>query len=203
MTKTLVLLSGGIDSTVTLANAIRKGHDCTAITFDYGQTHAREINAAAAIARYYNIPHTIRNLTGVFTPDSALTATKPIPEHHAETVDATYVPARNILMLAISAAHAENTGANTIAIGANADDHAGYPDCRPMFLTAMDKATRLGTLNHIGIWTPLIGMTKEQIIRYGFELRAPLGFTWSCYRGGDQPCGNCGPCESIAKAGTL
>lgn len=194
--RTVMLLSGGIDSTVALAVAINKGHDCTAISFDYGQTHIRELDSAAFIASHYKISHTIIDLKQIFNPNSALTGATAIPELHATAPDATHVPARNLLMLSVAAAHAENTGSHNVGIGANKDDHAGYIDCRPEFIAALDRATRLGTIHSVGIWTPLIRMPKRDIIQLGNKLGAPLEITWSCYRGGKQPCGRCGACEA-------
>lgn len=197
---TVILLSGGIDSTVALAHALNTGHHCTAISFNYGQTHAKELHSARRIAAHYDIEHRILNLATVFHPVSALTGQLDIPEHHATRADATYVPARNLTMLAIAIAHAEQHNANAVAIGANADDHDGYLDCRPDFLSAMSTAAQLGTTNHISVWAPLLRMTKADILRHGLRLDAPLNMTWSCYRGGDHPCGMCGACESINAA---
>lgn len=192
----VVLLSGGIDSTVALAHSIAKGHRCHAITFNYGQTHQKEIESATTIATHYKIPQTTIDLTHLFKPKSAITGHAPIPDTHANQLDATYVPARNLLMLAVAAAHAENTGGTAVVIGANAADQNAYPDCRPAFLAAMDEATRFGTLNHVGVWMPLISMNKKQLITYGSRLQAPLHLTWSCYRSGDNQCGHCGACEA-------
>ena len=194
--KTIVLLSGGIDSTVALAHSLHENHSCEAISFDYGQTHIRELEAAADIAAHYKVVHRTISLHGAFQPISALTGQLFMPETHATELDSTYVPARNLLMLSIAIAHAENSNSRAVIIGANADDHDGYLDCRPEFINAVDRMSRLGTLNHVGVWAPFIGMTKKEIIRYGNQINAPLWMTWSCYRGGDQPCGNCGACES-------
>lgn len=194
----VILLSGGIDSTVALAHAIDQGHTCTALSFNYGQTHIRELDAAANIAAHYKIVQHVIDLTTIFSPISAITGQLHMPETHATELDSTYVPARNILMLAIAIAHAENTDSKAVVIGANADDHAGYPDCRPEFIAAADHMSRLGTLNHVGVWAPLVKMNKPQIVRLGTDLEAPLDMTWSCYRGGDAPCGRCGACEAVA-----
>ena len=198
--KIIVLLSGGIDSTVALAHAIDQGHSCQAISFDYGQTHIRELDAATKIAAYYKVVHRTINLHSAFQPTSALTGQLHMPETHATELDSTYVPARNLLMLAIAIAHAENINSQAVVIGANADDHDGYLDCRPEFINAMDRMSRLGTLNHVGVWAPFVSMTKRDIIQLGYSLNAPLRLTWSCYRGGDDPCGMCGACESINAA---
>jgi 7-cyano-7-deazaguanine synthase len=188
--KTLVLLSGGIDSTVALALAVRRG-EAQALSVDYGQTHAKELDAAALVAAHYGVRHTVQRIA---LPACALTGTGDIPDAHAEQVDATFVPGRNIVMLAHAIAEAQAHGFQAVAVGANADDNAGYPDCRPSFLRAMDEATRAGY--GVGVWAPLVRMTKQEVIKLGAQLNAPLELTWSCYRGGHVQCGRCGACES-------
>lgn len=194
----VLLLSGGIDSTVALAQAIHAGSDiAAALTFDYGQQHHREIVAAGDVAAHYKINHQIIDLRRALSVTSALTDTAiEIPEKHAEDVDATFVPGRNIVMLAVAIAYAENICAGAVIIGSNADDNAGYPDCRLEFITAIDEAARLGTTSQVGVWAPLVRMTKTDIVALGRQLDAPLQLTWSCYRGGDAQCGRCGACES-------
>jgi 7-cyano-7-deazaguanine synthase len=195
--RSLVLLSGGIDSTVALAHILNTGMRCEAVSFDYGQTHLRELDSATDIAAHYGIPHQVIDLRGALQVHSALTDPgADIPETHAVDVDATFVPGRNLVMLAAGIAFAENISAGAVVIGANADDNAGYPDCRPAFLQAADAAARLGTVNNVGVWAPLVRLTKREVIAKGQALGAPLGLTWSCYRGGDQQCGKCGACES-------
>lgn len=197
--KVVVLLSGGIDSTVLLADRVARGDDCLAVTFDYGQIHVREVDAAEKIANHLQVPWRM-----VWLPlgGSALTGQGDIPNGHAETIDATYVPGRNLVMIAIGASFAERFSASVVLIGANIEDAAGYPDCRPKFITAMDQAVSLATARGISVSAPYLSRTKAEIIARGRELEAPLSLTWSCYRGEPQPCGRCGACEARQAAMT-
>ena len=197
----IVLLSGGLDSTVLLAHLVNKSkRKIDTISFDYGQTHRKELQAAKDIAAYYNVTNRIIGM-GSLTIPSALTGSVKIPEKHAETPDATTVPCRNMIFLSIAAAVAESQGASNVYIGTNADDHNGYLDCRPMFLNAMASAIRLGTKHQIALQAPFYNKTKQQIVHKGLCLNAPMWMSWSCYRGGDEPCGRCGACESRKDAG--
>lgn len=197
--KSVVLLSGGVDSTVSLHMARQRG-DVEALTVDYGQTHFREVDAAADVADFYNVPHCVVTVDSALFGGSALTGTGAIPENHAEQPDATYVPARNSVLLALGAARAESIGANTVVIGANADDEAGYPDCRRKFIEAFRDVLQLGTINHVWVSAPLLAMTKKRIIDYATAHQVPVNLCWSCYRGGDSPCGHCGACKSLGGA---
>ena len=193
----VVLLSGGIDSAVAMRVAMRHSQIVFAITYTYGQLHAdRELQAARDIAGHYDVQHRHIDLTPVYQPQSALTGHGVLPTSHATEPDSTYVPARNLIMLAIAVANAEQHGARSVVIGVNADDRAGYVDCRPEFIDAMDCAARNGTSNKVFVWAPLIRMGKPAIHQWAESLRIPKGMTWSCYRGGETPCGRCGACES-------
>ena len=196
MNKVVVLLSGGLDSTVALANAVDKGHEVVAVSFDYGQSHVKELEAAKRIADHYKVPHQIIDIRGILAGASALTGALEIPDTHATDIDATYVPGRNLVMVSIGAAVAEAVGAGAVVIGANADDNAGYKDCRPAFIDALDNAVRNGTLNGVCVWAPFICMTKKDIVDLSRSIGAPIGWSWSCYRGGETSCMNCGACES-------
>lgn len=190
----IVLLSGGIDSTVCLGLAAKKSDDCLALSVNYGQTHRRELHAAAAIAKHYGVEHHEINIESALDIPCALTGRGKIPETHANEPDATFVPGRNLVLLSLATAWANAWGYGTVVIGANADDKAGYPDCRPVFLHQLDDAIMTGY--RVGVWAPLLRMTKPEIIELGRTLDAPLHLTWSCYRGGAEQCGRCGACES-------
>lgn len=196
MTNPLILLSGGVDSTV--AAAITKPK--LGLTFNYGQTHAtKEIAASRMVAKHYNIEHHVIDLRHVLDTPSALTNHGDIPETHAEEPDATFVPGRNLVLIAVATAWANAWGYDSVVVGANADDNGGYPDCRPNFFEPLDQATR--SAYGVAIWSPLLRMNKKQIVQKGLALEAPLDITWSCYRGGSVPCGRCGACESRKEGG--
>jgi 7-cyano-7-deazaguanine synthase len=200
--KSVVLLSGGIDSTVALAISERDGVDCElAITFNYGQANfAHEKLAAADIAWHYGVKWEWVDLRGILRGPSALTGTGDIPTGHAEQVDATFVPGRNLVMLSVGIGIAAGVGAGAVVIGANAADDAGYPDCRPPFISAIDDAARKATDYQIGVWAPLLRMSKRQVVDHGMQLDVPLHLTRSCYRDGLQPCNQCGACDSRNEA---
>ena len=198
--KEIVLFSGGYDSTVLLADRVDYGkRKIIAVSFDYGQTHrAKELAAARKIAKHYGVEHRIVGMSSVLLP-SALTGAIDIPETHAEQPDATTVPARNMIFISIAAGIAEAEGADQILIGSNANDWNGYVDCRPEFVDAMAKAVMLGTQNNVLLIAPYKNLSKKTISDIAKELEVPVEWSWSCYRGGDEPCNNCGACEERNK----
>lgn len=215
--KAVVLLSGGLDSTTTLAIALHQGFELHTLSFDYGQRHQREVDAATAIASYYHVQQqkTITIDLRAFG-GSALTAAIAVP--HARTLDTmaqdipiTYVPARNTIFLSFALAYAEVTGANDIFLGINAIDYSGYPDCRPEYIAAYERMANLATKATtqdgctFHFHTPLLSMNKAEIIRHGISLRVPYELTWSCYEGGQLACGTCDSCllrlHGFAEAG--
>jgi 7-cyano-7-deazaguanine synthase len=209
--KAVVLLSGGMDSATALAVARSNGNEVYALSFDYGQRHRNELSCARRIAAFFNAEEHkvlkigLGKLGGSALTDGAIevpdagggwSGEKPIP--------ATYVPARNLVLLSMAAAYAETVGAESIFIGANAIDYSGYPDCRPEFLRAFEEAARLGTKCGVSgkplrIEAPLLRLSKEQIVRLGASLLVPFELTSSCYRGGKRPCGKCDSCHLRAK----
>jgi len=203
----VVLLSGGMDSATALAIAKFDGHDVLALTIDYGQRHQREIDAAKAVAKHFRVvDHRIVQLDLRAVGGSALTDRRlRVPEQRSleeigQGIPPTYVPARNTIFLGYALALAEATGARAIYIAANSLDSAGYPDCRPEYYTAFREVARLGTRRGIEgdvieIRTPLIAMTKADIVRKGEELRVPWELTWSCYHGRAKACGVCDSCQ--------
>lgn len=192
--RSIVLLSGGIDSAVALAHTKAE----LAISVNYGQTHRRELLAAEAVAKYYNVEHHEVNVSAALDIPCALTGHGQIPEQHATEPDATVVPGRNLMLISIAVAWAQAWGYGAVVVGANADDHAGYKDCRPAFLDRLSDATQDGY--GVQVWAPLRKMTKRQVVEFGRQLGVPLGLTWSCYRGGADPCNRCGACESRNEA---
>jgi len=204
MSKAIVLLSGGMDSCVTTAHAINAGHDVYALHVNYGQrTQDRELKAFNDICDHYNIEHRlvvdISHLAAI--GGSSLTDRKmQVPSAECRVPSAaipnTYVPFRNANILAIATSWAEVVEANHLYIGAVEEDSSGYPDCRDVFFRAFEEVIRTGTKpgTNITIETPLIDLSKGQIVRGGLDLQAPLHLSWSCYSNEDLACGVCDSC---------
>lgn len=206
----VILLSGGLDSTTVLAMAQRQGFTCHTLAFDYGQRHRSELDACAQITSSMNAAsHRIFNLDIGSFGGSALTTDIEVPKDRDESamddIPITYVPARNLVFLSIALAYAETLGSTDLFIGVNAIDYSGYPDCRPEFVASFietaNLATKIGveaktTDNKIKVHTPLLEMTKSQIIQAGTELGVDYSLTHSCYdpslSGG--ACGRCDSC---------
>lgn len=213
MTKAVVLLSGGLDSTTTLAIAKAGGFMPYALSFRYGQRHVVELAAAQRVAKALGVAeHVIVDIDLRRFGGSALTADIPVPKgrpaaHLAEAIPITYVPARNTVFLSFALTWAEVLGANDIFIGVNALDYSGYPDCRPEYIAAFEHlanlATAAGVEGHqrLKIHAPLIELTKAQIIQRGRALGVDYGLTSSCYDPGPdgEPCGQCDSCQLRAK----
>ncbi len=200
--KAIVLLSGGLDSAVTLYFAKSKGFNCQCLAFDYGQRHRRELQAAQKISRLTKCPLTIIKIILPWGGSSLLEQKIKLPSSKhpvPNVIPSTYVPGRNIIFLSFALSFAESIGARAIFIGAHAQDYSGYPDCRPEFYRAFKKVISSGTKagvqdKGIEINTPLINKTKAEIIRLGNKLGVPFELTWSCYQGAKKPCGKCDSC---------
>jgi len=203
----VLLLSGGLDSTTVLATAVAEGYRVTALTFRYGQRHDHEVRAAERIAARYHVDHRIIDIDLRSLGGSALTADIAVPKDRSEAeigtgIPITYVPARNTIFLSFALAWAEATGATDIFIGVNALDSSGYPDCRPEFIQAFERMANLATRTGvergapIRIRTPLIGMTKREIVLLGQSLGVDHSLTTSCYDPGPDgaACGTCDAC---------
>ena len=206
--KAVLLLSGGLDSTTLLALATSEGYAIHALSFRYGQRHAAELAAAQKIAeRYSVVQHVVTDIDLRVFGGSALTADIDVPKDRAMNDDAaipvTYVPARNTIFLAFALAWAEVLGAAEIFIGVNALDYSGYPDCRPEFIEAFEKMARLATRSGVEgtapvtIRTPLIDLSKKEIIELGLKLGVDYSMTTSCYDPGaaGEACGHCDACQ--------
>lgn len=203
----LVVLSGGLDSTVCLALA-REEHDTLlAVTFDYGQRHRIELGRAATLAGLYGAEHLVVRLDLSAWGGSALTDPAidvPAAEGGNGGIPVTYVPARNLIFLSVATGIAEARDADAIHLGVNALDYSGYPDCRPEFIEAFRTVAALGLKrgvegNPIDIRTPLIDKTKADIVGTGVRMGAPLHLTWSCYGRGPLPCRLCEACSLRAR----
>ena len=204
--KAIVLLSGGLDSSTCLLIAREQGFEVHALSFDYGQRHRVELDAAREIANRYGArSHRVVKVDLPGGSSSALTdSTLPVPKNSLgqDAIPITYVPARNALFLAHAISWAESLGAADVFIGANALDYSGYPDCRPEFLEAFERMANLGTRAGVEgrlafrIRAPLLRMTKAQIVAEGARLGLDFGLTSSCYDPGPdgRPCGTCDSC---------
>lgn len=211
--KSLVLSSGGIDSTTCVGLAVKKYGSENVITASlyYGQKHDKELKCAKKIAEYYGVKHIEEDISNVmkYAKDVCTLMKGGEDIEHASYADqiakhgegrvATYVPFRNGLLLSIAAAYADSLFPNEavdIYYGAHADDAAGqaYADCSPEFADAMDKAIMIGTYNKIHVNRPLIHMNKAEVVKTGLALNVPYELTWSCYEGKDKACGTCGTC---------
>lgn len=208
MKKAVVLLSGGLDSATTLAIARSEGYACHALSFAYGQRHTRELESAKKVAAALGaVEHLILALDLRSIGGSALTADIPVPkgrsaEEIGRGIPVTYVPARNTVFLAHTLGWAEVLGAEDLFFGANVYDYSGYPDCRPEYIQAFEKLATLATKagvegrSRFKIHTPLIRMTKAEIIKHGHALGVDFGLTWSCYEptADGRACGLCDSC---------
>lgn len=204
MKKAVVLVSGGLDSATTLALAQEQGYACYAISFDYGQRHRCELQAASKVAQTAGVvEHKVISLNLDNIGGSALTDTAiAVPDQPTEGIPVTYVPARNTVFLSLALAWAEVLAADAIFIGVNAVDYSGYPDCRPEFIAAFANmaklATKAGVEGHpIGVETPLIHLSKAEIIQQGLRLGVDYANTISCYDPDEagRACGRCDSCR--------
>lgn len=213
--KVMVLFSGGLDSTTCLGIAVKKfgAENVIALSISYGQKHSREMEAAAAIAKYYGVTKINLDLSLIFKySDCSLLKGSEIDiphESYSEQLKktdgspvSTYVPFRNGLFLSSAASIALSKECGIIYYGAHSDDAAGnaYPDCSEAFNTAMNTAIFEGSGGQLKIEAPFVGMTKAEVVREGLKLKVPYEMTWSCYEGGDRPCGICGTCIDRARA---
>ncbi|MCR5666476.1 MAG: 7-cyano-7-deazaguanine synthase QueC [Eubacterium sp.] len=214
--KAMVLFSGGVDSTTALGMAIDKygADNVIALSMSYGQKHDKEIQSSIAVAEYYGVEHLFLDLSKIFQySDCSLLkhSTQDVPkESYNEQIDkthgdkpvSTYVPFRNGLFLSTAASIALSKECSVIYYGAHADDAAGfaYPDCSGAFNNAMNEAIWEGSGHQVKIEAPFVNVSKAEVVKKGLELGVPYELTWSCYEGGDEPCGTCGTCIDRAAA---
>jgi 7-cyano-7-deazaguanine synthase len=210
--RAIVLVSGGLDSATALAMAQADGYDCQALAVDYGQRHRSELTAARRVSDAAGVALKILPLDLRAIGGSALTADIDVPEAGTTGIPVTYVPARNTILLSLALGYAEVLGADDIFIGVNAVDYSGYPDCRPEFIAAYQRMARLATKAGVEgaemtIRTPLIDLSKAEIIERGAALGVDYSQTVSCYQADEdgRACGNCDSCrirrEGFAAAG--
>ena len=212
--KALVLLSGGVDSSTCLALAKEKyGDNVLALSMSYGQKHSRELESARALAKFYHVQLLEMDLAKIFAHSNCSLlqgSSEDVPQGtYAEQLEAqsnstvsTYVPFRNGLFLSTAASIALEYACDVIYYGPHADDAAGnaYPDCSPEFNAAMQQAIYLGSGKKLRLEAPFVDKTKKDIVHEGLRLGVPYELTWSCYEGGEKPCGTCGTCRDRAAA---
>ena len=206
--KALVLFSGGLDSTVLATQMKKVAAETRLLSIEYGQRHSKELSHSHQVAKHLELPHEILKLPqlGTILGGSSLTDKSLIlPEGHyaEESMKSTVVPNRNMILLALAGGHALSIGFDTIAYAAHAGDHTIYPDCRPEFADAMNKALGLADWNDLNLHRPYVEMTKSDLVSLGAELDAPLHLTWSCYAGNEIHCGKCGTCVERKEAFAL
>lgn len=187
-----------------LAHLLAEGREVHCLSVDYGQRHRRELEAARAICAHYGVDHRLADLRALapLFGSNALTGGVKVPEGHyeEESMKATVVPNRNMLLISVATAWAVSLRAESVAYGAHGGDHAIYPDCRPEFAEALDRAVRLADWHEVRLERPFVKMDKAAIVRRGAELDVPFGLTWSCYVGGERHCGKCGTCVERKEA---
>lgn len=218
MKKALVLSSGGVDSTTCVGIAVKDlgSENVSTVSVFYGQKHNKELECADKVAEFYNVKHYVLDLSNVLQYSNCSlmkNSTEDIPmmsyaeqiEKNGEGKVSTYVPFRNGLMLSAVAALAQSIYPDDdvdIYLGAHADDAAGraYADCSEEFTSAMNTAIVIGTYGKVRVFAPLVNLNKAGVVKLGLSIGVPYKYTWSCYAGGDKPCGHCGTCIDRAKA---
>ncbi|MGP4844489.1 7-cyano-7-deazaguanine synthase QueC [Marinobacter sp. 1Y8] len=202
--KVVVIYSGGMDSFTLLHRARAAGHDVHALSFDYGQRHVRELDYAQRVCTSLAIPHKIVDMThlGSLLSGSALTDGVDVPEGHyeEESMKATVVPNRNMILLSLATGYAVSVGAQAVWYGAHGGDHAIYPDCRPEFVEKMDAVCRVANYEPVRIEAPYMQSDKGEILAEGLAMNLDYSQSWTCYNGREAACGKCGSCVERLEA---
>ena len=204
--KVVLILSGGMDSTTLLYQLIQEKKEIYTISYNYGQKHTKELDAAKKSTAMLNIPHKIVSLKGLIESnifgDNTITSNNAIPEGHytEESMKSTVVPNRNMVMISIAISYAISLGASEVYYGAHAGDHAIYPDCRPEFVEAMDHVSKLCDYQKMSVQAPFLHCNKAEIVAKGLKLGVNYASTWTCYKGQEKACGKCGSCVERLEA---
>ena len=207
--KAIVLFSGGLDSTTCLYWALDRGYTCETLTIGYGQRHVRELQSAQKITQELGVKAHVITLDLPWLQTSSLVNAAaqipdiPVEQIKNEGIPSTYVPGRNLMFLSVAGSLLDAIGAHAIVAGPNAVDFSGYPDCTPAFFAAaaeaLNRGTKQGVSGKIEVLAPLMTLSKAQIVQLGAQLGVPFELTWSCYAGGEKPCGHCDSCKLRAK----
>ncbi|WP_290654691.1 7-cyano-7-deazaguanine synthase QueC [Idiomarina sp.] len=196
--KVVVIYSGGMDSFTVLNKALQQGHDVSALSFNYGQRHVKELDVAANVCKSLEIPHKIVDITAInsLLAGSSLTDDIDIPEGHyeQESMKSTVVPNRNMILLSLAIGYAVSENAQAVYYGAHSGDHAIYPDCRPEFVRQMNVVSKLANYDPVEVVAPYLDVDKNAILADGLKMGLDYSNTWTCYNGRDKACGKCGAC---------
>ncbi|MDW7746023.1 7-cyano-7-deazaguanine synthase QueC [Halomonas sp.] len=197
---TVVIYSGGMDSYTVLHRALREGREVHALSFDYGQRHARELEVAARVCRGLGVPHQvvdIRAIHGLIDASALTDADRALPEgdYAEDNLAATVVPNRNMILLSLAIAKAVNIGAGRVDYGAHGGDHVLYPDCRPAFVEAMNAVAGIANFQAVEIHAPYLRASKAEILADGLAMGLDYADSWTCYQGEELACGRCGSCR--------
>lgn len=202
--KTIVVLSGGLDSTTLLYKMRKESKDIKAISFDYGQKHKKELEQARATCNLLQVDHKVINIDFIreIISHSSLTSSESIPEGHYEDANmkSTVVPNRNMILASLAIGYAVNEDFDTVALGVHGGDHAIYPDCRPEFIDALNKVSLISNYLPVKVIAPYINTDKAGIISDGIKLGVDYSKTWTCYNGRERACGRCGSCQERLEA---
>ncbi len=204
--KVIIILSGGMDSTTLLYEMFSTYSQVEAISFNYGQRHKKELEAASKTCKKLGIPHKIVDITCIneLVQGSALTSDIDVPEGHyeEENMKATVVPNRNMILASMAIGYAVSKDFDAVALGVHAGDHAIYPDCRPLFVDALRVIARVANYKEIEVMTPYLYLDKTKIIARGQNFNVDYSNTWTCYKGKEKACGKCGSCQERMEAFT-
>jgi len=204
-TTTVVIYSGGMDSFTVLHRALREGLSVHALSFDYGQRHARELDTARQVCASLGLPHQVVDIRAIhgLIDNSALTnpgQAMPQGDYDADNLRATVVPNRNMILLSLAIAKAVNIGAERVDYGAHGGDHVLYPDCRPEFVEAMNHVAGIANFEPVKLHAPYLKVSKADILREGLTMGLDYRHTWTCYEGRELACGVCGSCRERLNA---
>ncbi len=200
----VVVYSGGMDSFTLLHRVAAQPNDVFALSFDYGQRHAKELTVAAEVCEELGVHHKIVDISSIHSliGGSALTSDIAVPEGHYEeaSMKLTVVPNRNMIMLSLAVGYAVSLGANKVYYGAHSGDHAIYPDCRPEFVERMNDVCKIANYEEVSIVTPYLDQSKIEILADGIQMKLDYTKTWTCYNGRETSCGKCGACQERLEA---